>query len=106
MIDYSNKSNFEIAKMVINHLPVDWFWMDGTVYLDCDFTIPFDPCNNPSDMMPIAFEYGIAITPAVWSKKLKPSNWFAVNCEGDFYSDDDNPLRSAAICFLKMMEAR
>lgn len=78
-----------------------------------------DYCNNPSDMMPIAFEYGISLIKTNGSSgddwtcgvaNFHDGMWdFDKSKTGecvDFEAYGENPLRAAAICFLKMMEAR
>ena len=64
-------------------------------------------CTDWNATMPLAVEYGVGIVPAVWGNSLKnPSLWMATNCEGDFYSEDNNPLRAIVICLIKVLEAK
>ncbi|MCY0803593.1 DUF2591 family protein [Providencia rettgeri] len=63
----------------------------------------FDPCNNPSDAMPIIIENGIAIRP------YKTATPVAFNAEiGEFYGHtvyNENVLRAAMELFLLMKDA-
>lgn len=77
---------------IINNIPKGY----ATI---CIFDI-----NNPSDMMPIVFENKIAIIePDVDDGELWSAGQVYGVCE---WHKDKNPLRAAAIFFLKMMEAR
>lgn len=66
-----------------------------------------DYCSNPAGMWPIIFENGICITPDL----SKPDEWIA-DKSVEFYgrvkaianNRNKNPLRAAAIVFLKMQE--
>jgi len=58
-----------------------------------------DYCNNPNDIMPLAFERRIGI-----STYLKSDDWMAFMCDNSGKSFiDTNPLRAIA-CLLLMME--
>ncbi|MEX9297316.1 phage protein NinX family protein [Providencia alcalifaciens] len=63
----------------------------------------FDPCNNPSDAMPIIIDNGIAIRP------YKTATPVAFNAEiGEFYGHtvyNENILRAAMELFLLMKDA-
>ncbi|HBC7431283.1 TPA: DUF2591 family protein [Providencia rettgeri] len=63
----------------------------------------FDPCNNPSDAMPIIIDNGIAIRP------YKTATPVAFNAEiGEFYGHtvyNENVLRAAMELFLLMKDA-
>lgn len=64
-------------------------------------------CTDISATWPLMIEHGISVSPAAWGKKLKnPSLWLATNCEGDFYSEDNSPLRVIVICLIKVLEAK
>ncbi|CAH9015770.1 putative NinX [Vibrio phage 120E34-1] len=106
-MNYEEMSDFEINKSVASHLPIDWCWMDCTVYLDIDHTEAFDPCNNPSDAWPIILKHGISIT-------FDGIDWEAdtswMGCEdinrscNNIEKNAVKPLRAAMICFLKVKE--
>ncbi|HHZ6764731.1 TPA: phage protein NinX family protein [Proteus mirabilis] len=58
----------------------------------------FDPCNNPSDAMPIINEYGISLI--YQDRKFQ----FATN-DGNIECCIANPLKAAMIIFLCMKDA-
>lgn len=58
----------------------------------------FDPCNNPSDAMPIINEYGISLI--YQDRKFQ----FATN-DGNIECRVANPLKAAMIIFLCMKDA-
>ena len=69
-------------------------------------TISIFDINNPSDIMPIAIEHGIGITPhgEVWM-----ANNFNVDLRAykiQTVSYDENPYRAIACCYLKIMEKK
>lgn len=60
----------------------------------------FDPCNNPSDAMPIVFESGISLISdwnevGVWGATNQP--WYS--------SENKNPLRAAMEVYLMIKDA-
>ncbi len=66
-----------------------------------------DYCNDPADMWPIIFEYGIEISP------LYRGEWCASYISEYTYNEDpiyglqfsgENPLRAAAIVFLMLKD--
>lgn len=77
---------------------------DESIFVNVDGNVEYFNINNPSDMMPIVFENKIAIIePDVDDGELWSAGQVYGVCE---WHKDKNPLRAAAICFLKMMEAR
>jgi len=58
-----------------------------------------DYCNNPNDIMPLAFERKIG----GHYGKATPDLYFAVSRLGEYVFCDSNPLRAIA-CLLLMME--
>ncbi|EOV7495186.1 phage protein NinX family protein [Proteus mirabilis] len=58
----------------------------------------FDPCNNPTDAMPIINEYGISLI--YQDRKFQ----FATN-DGNIECCVANPLKAAMIIFLCMKDA-
>lgn len=59
----------------------------------------FDPCNNPSDAMPIIIENKIGLSPMYHSNK-----WTADCLDYDFMSVNKNPYRGAMEVFLMMKD--
>lgn len=71
----------------------------------CINKVKVDYCNNPSDIMPIAIENKITLSPCAIS-----DSWFAsckldVNLKFEIEFDDENPYRAIAICILNMKDA-
>ncbi|AUR87859.1 NinX [Vibrio phage 1.105.O._10N.286.49.B4] len=111
-MNYEDMSDFEINKAVARHLPIDWCWMDSTVYLDIDHTEVFDPCNAWKDAGPIiidndielsigrhgGFKTGSYISRGLWEREGNENY-------ANIISFNKNPLRAAMICFLKMKDA-
>ncbi|HBC5015977.1 TPA: DUF2591 family protein [Proteus mirabilis] len=101
---YTELSDLEINKRVfvaakIEHEDTDLhsnkvFYGDGARWIE------FNPCNNPADAMPIAFENGISLISdwnevGVWGATNQP--WYS--------SENKNPLRAAMEVFLMMKDA-
>lgn len=65
-----------------------------------------DYCNNPSDAWPIIVENKICIQWYEDGHGIYASASMATSDESNnsFISDDENPLRAAMICFLKIKE--
>lgn len=62
----------------------------------------FNPCNDPSSIMPLAKENRIAVSP-VSDKKEWCAHWGIDTGEGvQIYYDDENPYRAIAIVYLIM----
>lgn len=57
-----------------------------------------DYCNNPSDAWPIIIENKICIN------AYGSGDGWSSTTDTSFFVDDDNPLRAAMICFLKMKD--
>ena len=109
-MDYSQLSDFEINKLVAVNLNL-------TLMAEDDTAIPSvrvddrkgrksfyaDYCNNPSDIMPLMIEHKISLswTGSYW-QALPPLS----NHTGGVRGGKDDPLRTGAICFLRMMEAK
>lgn len=111
MNKYRDKSDFEINYAVfvaakINH--EDTSLHDGKVfYGDGANWIEFDPCNNPSDAMPIIIDNKICMAYDVFAEERDGGNWVAQPAYG--FSNEqvrnDNYYRAAMICFLMMKDA-
>ncbi|MEQ5326411.1 phage protein NinX family protein [Proteus sp. fly-1008] len=113
MNKYTELSDLEINKRVfvaakIEHEDTDLhsnkvFYGDGANWIE------FNPCNNPSDAMPIIIENNISIT---LSDDKDEGKWMAF--DGDWYDErslsrtsvsyGDNYYRIAMICFLLMKD--
>ncbi len=101
MNKYTELSDFEINKKVAItfHKDSDFIeqYDNKTIYVDGNM---FDPCNNPTDAMPIVFENGISLISdwnevGVWGATNQP--WYS--------SENKNPLRAAMEVFLMMKDA-
>ena len=66
----------------------------------CGNTLENFDINNPADMWPIIERERITVTPY----EDKTQGWFSTT-DTSFFVDDKNPLRAAAIVFLKMKDA-
>lgn len=106
MNKYTELSDFEINLLVAQSvLPETQYdvikqTMDIIQFLvDSSFGYRFfDPCNNPSDAMPIINEYGISLI--YQDRKFQ----FATN-DGNIECCIANPLKAAMIIFLCMKDA-
>ncbi|HGY4615608.1 TPA: phage protein NinX family protein [Proteus mirabilis] len=110
MNKYTELSDFEI-NLAVAHIALgkgsyDWCpdkkevyfaGIDGGEFLHHGY---FDPCNNPSDAMPIIIENKIGLSPMYHSNK-----WTADCLDYDFISVNKNPLRAAMELFLLMKDA-
>lgn len=108
MNKYTELSDFEINKKVANLvLNGDYIASEGNqeIYLatmDGGDFLPiayFDPCNNPTDAMPIIIENKIGLSPMYHSNK-----WTADCLDYDFMSVNKNPYRGAMEVFLMMKD--
>lgn len=104
MNKYTELSDFEINKRVfvaakIEHEDTNLhsnkvFYGDGANWIE------FNPCNNPTDAMPIVFENSISLVSdwnevGVWGAANQP--WYS--------SEDKNPLRAAMEVYLMIKDA-
>lgn len=98
MNKYTELSDFEINKKVAEYLKLNTIAYERTeivLFDDMDAT-PFDPCNNPSDAMPIIIENKIAMNP-------KDDIW---QCgSGWNVAENENPLRACMEAFLMKKDA-
>ncbi|MBT0376682.1 phage protein NinX family protein [Morganella morganii] len=111
MNKYRDKSDFEINKAVAEELIQSGFII-GVEYHDKHILVtdkyannyPFDPCNNPSDAMPIIIENSITIKPDIYI-----GGWIAMESIHDeaeaIISRNQNPYRAAMEVFLMMKDA-
>ena len=112
MNKYRDKSDFEINKSVAEYkygIGCTGKTQGGDVIVFTDsFTAVFDPCNNPSDAMPIVVENGISLfapgLSGMWTagyvdyetdREYGVDNYEAIN---------KNPYRAAMEVFLMMKD--
>ncbi|RRN93830.1 DUF2591 domain-containing protein [Morganella morganii] len=117
MNKYRDKSDFEINKAVADYYLTRAYRFNSEnetvelidIDLSCEFGSKinqvdtqvlgtFDPCNNPSDAMPIINEYGISLM-------YKEREFQVATNDGNYYCCMSNPLKAAMIIFLMMKEA-
>ncbi len=98
MIDYENMSKSDINKAVADKLGVNWqvCALDENEIYDVNTDDIVDYCNDPSDMWPVIQNKGISIIFDGFS------NYTAFARDWEIIDSDKNPLRAAAIVFLKM----
>lgn len=77
---------------------------DSSVWVECDGGLEntnYDPCNNPSDIIPLVFEYNISLLDPESNGR---NEWQAGKFYPDFTPDiqvqHKNPLRAAAIVYI------
>ena len=115
-MDYSQLSDFELSAKILRIIYSDILDSYDMHVLDCCEEAPslavamghpidvfeFD-INNSSDIMPLMIEHKISLswTGSYW-QALPPLS----NHTGGVRGGKDDPLRTGAICFLKMMEAK
>lgn len=117
-MNYEDKTNrwiaIEVAKRLGKRVSTvtEFHEGDGCVVYPHDNQINFDPCNNPSDAWPIIVENEITIAKHVSSDEWEAyGGGYEVNYDHEIESCrnaefmDNNPLRAAMICFLKMKDA-
>lgn len=106
MNKYTELSDFEINKKVAEHLKLNTIAYERTeivLFDDMDAT-PFDPCNNPSDAMPIIIENLISLM-ADMSDDGGSTWWCASDISNGITSRyKSNPLRAAMEVFLMMKD--
>ena len=69
---------------------------------------PFpDYCNNPSDAWTIIVDNEITIRPDIYIGRWygQKDIDYGMECDSIHVTRDENPLRAAMICFLKMKDA-
>nr|ELR5112949.1 DUF2591 family protein [Providencia stuartii] len=109
MNKYTNLSDFEINKKVASHyLPCDYNLNEHTKTVELigflgdtdEYNVyaTFDPCNNPTNAMPIIIENKIASVP-----QLNGDLWICSH--HPFYATTNNLYRAAMELFLLMKDA-
>ncbi|HCT5876681.1 phage protein NinX family protein [Proteus mirabilis] len=107
MNKYTELSDFEINKKVAENLKLNTIAYERTeivLFDDMDAT-PFDPCNNPTDAMPIIIDNLISLM-ADMSEDGGATWWCASDISNGITSRyKSNPLRAAMEVFLMMKDA-
>lgn len=120
-MNYEEMSDFEINKLVVDkhlHMFVNESKsrgrLDSDVWVFDSEGLPrntnYNPCNNPSDAWPIILSGNIEITPnfnGTWTASCIKMYTFEEEpvYDDDLCCSDENPLRAACICFLKMKDS-
>ncbi|HAT5559526.1 TPA: DUF2591 domain-containing protein [Proteus mirabilis] len=101
MNSYNKYTDLQINELVATRLKKKCLLTEESVlaYMDSGYRT-FDPCNNPTDAMPIIIENKIGLSPMYHSNK-----WTADCLDYDFISVNKNPLRAAMELFLMMKDA-
>ncbi|MDM3563164.1 DUF2591 family protein [Proteus vulgaris] len=111
---YTELSDFEINKKVAESLKLNTIAYERTeivLFDDMDAT-PFDPCNNPTDAMPIIIENKISLLAGdsnFWCARY--GKWNILPCPSgiEFIEKaqviNDSPYRAAMELFLLMKDA-
>ncbi|MBG3110398.1 DUF2591 domain-containing protein [Proteus mirabilis] len=97
MNSYNKYTDLQINELVATRLKKKCLLTEESVlaYMDSGYRT-FDPCNNPSDAMPIIIENKIAMNP-------KDNIW---QCGSGFnVAENKNPLRACMEVFLMMRDA-
>lgn len=99
MNSYNKYTDLQINELVATRLKKKCLLTEESVlaYMDSGYRT-FDPCNNPTDAMPIVNEYGISLI--YQDRKFQ----FATN-DGNIECCIANPLKAAMIIFLCMKDA-
>ncbi len=117
MNKYRDKSDFEINKAVAEYYLTRAYRFNSAdeivelidIDLSCEFggeinrvdtqvVGTFDPCNNPSDSMPIINKYGISLM-------YQDREFQVATNDGNYYCCMSNPLKAAMVIFLMMKDA-
>lgn len=105
MNKYRDKSDFEINKDVAECLKQrdyidNYIFHNGVVCIADSYgtSVTFDPCNNPTDAMPIVIENGI-------SSLFNGDEWICSALDGEFLSINENLYRAGCEVFLMMKDA-
>ncbi|AVA41104.1 recombinase [Proteus mirabilis] len=97
MNSYNKYTDLQINELVATRLKKKCLLTEESVlaYMDSGYRT-FDPCNNPSDAMPIIIENKIAMNP-------KDNIW---QCGSGFnVAENKNPLRACMEVFLMMKDS-
>ena len=115
MTDYNTKSDAEINELVaiaeikkgrMNNCEDVTTTEKGVMIGDGANWREFNPCNNPSDIMPIAIEHGMGMmkTSTAWSVEARVKiNKQHIRVAYRYpVATDENLYRAIAICYLMM----
>lgn len=99
MNSYNKYTDLQINELVATRLKKKCLLTEESVlaYMDSGYRT-FDPCNNPTDAMPIIIENKIALVPQV-SGNLWICSYYP------FYVTTNNPCRAAMEVLLMMKDA-
>lgn len=117
MNKYRDKSDFEVNKAVAEYYLTHAYRFNSAdevvelidIDLSCEFGSKinrvdaqvvgtFDPCNNPSDSMPIINKYGISLM-------YQDREFQVATNDGNYYCCMSNLLKAAMVIFLMMKDA-
>lgn len=107
MNKYTELSDFEINKKVAGYLKLNTIAYERTeivLFDDMDAT-PFDPCNNPSDAMPIIKDNFISITHDGIAWDVSCAKYPELSVWNGLENYNDNFYRKAMELFLLMKDA-
>lgn len=96
MSKYNELSDFEINLRVAAELPQIYKCSLSLGYVTRGGFI-FDPCNNPTDAMPIINKYGISLI-------YQDGKFQFATHDGNIECTDNNPLRASMIVLLCMLD--
>ncbi|HHP7423134.1 TPA: phage protein NinX family protein [Providencia rettgeri] len=104
MNKYTELSDFEINKKVAEKLGLNF--KDGVIVKNGEWFY-FDPCNNPSDAMPIIIENKICTAFDVFAEEHDGGNWVASPAYGfaNERARNNSLYRAAMELFLLMKDA-
>ncbi len=88
-MNYNEVSDFEVNE-VLDNLIANPDWLRKRDY-----------CNNWSDIGPLIEKYSLDVQPP-----FKGSHWFVSDLDDEVVVRSTNPKRAAAICIIKLLEAR
>lgn len=120
-MNYEEMSDFEINEAVSMFIPFNdcqWKETENDMVFICEHPInepsrctdreEFNPCNSPDDMWPLIVENEIGLNPPMsWETDPEwEAKTFNEDGSDEYNNIHTNPLRAAAIVFLKMQESK
>lgn len=107
MNKYTELSDFEINKKVADELGFQSEIRENGTWIFNKIWIPFDPCNEPGQAMPIIIENKICTAFDVFSEEHDGGNWVASPAYGfaNERTRSNNLYRAAMELFLLMKDA-
>lgn len=99
MNKYNEMSDFEINLKVADKLGIDYTTdsIGNLIIYKHSSPSHFNPCNNPSDAMPIINKYGISLV-------YQDGKFQFATHDGNIECCDNNPLRASMIILLCMLD--